>query len=142
MAEALRIGETMSAHAHVDVDKPGRDDDFAFDMQLLRDFDGGSTRTIIEMREVGDTRSIVSELVEKPGEPLTSWYWDLQKRRWVRVRGMLATDPFADTTFALRGPLVHRADAAPQRSREVGRGRTGGASSRSRAIRITTTCAW
>jgi hypothetical protein len=100
MADALRVGATMSAHAHVAVDKPGQDDDFAFDMQILRDAEGGSTRTILEMREVGDTRSIVSELVETPGEPLTSWSWDLQRRRWVRVRGILGTDPFADTTFA------------------------------------------
>lgn len=99
MAEALRIGDTMSAHAHVDVDKPGRDDDFNFDMQILRDADGRSTRTVLEMREAGDTQSIVSELVETPGEALTSWYWDIQKRRWIRIRGLQGTDPFADTTF-------------------------------------------
>jgi hypothetical protein len=100
MADALRVAATMSAHAHVAVDKPGHDDDFAFDMQLLRDFEGGRARTLIEMREVGDTKSIVNELIEKPGEPLTSWVWDLQKRRWIRVSGILGTDPFADTTFA------------------------------------------
>jgi Outer membrane lipoprotein-sorting protein len=99
IAEALRIGDTMSAHAHVDVDKPGRDDDFDFDMQILRDVDGRSTRTVLEMRETGDTQSIVTELVETPGEPLTSWYWDIQKRRWIRIRGLQGTDPFADTTF-------------------------------------------
>lgn len=99
MAEALRIADTMSAHAHVDVDKPGRDDDFDFDMQILRDVDGRSTRTVLEMRETGDPKSIVSELVETPGEPLTSWYWDIQKRRWIRIRGLQGTDPFADTTF-------------------------------------------
>ena len=60
IAEALRIGDTMSAHAHVEVDKPGRDDDFDFDMQMLRDADGRSTRTVLEMREVGDTKSIVT----------------------------------------------------------------------------------
>ncbi len=100
MAGALRVAATMSAHAHVAVDKPGKEDDFAFDMQILRDFEGTSTRTLIEMREAGDTRSIVNELVETPGEPLTNWYWDLQKRRWIRIRGILPTDPFADTTFA------------------------------------------
>jgi hypothetical protein len=99
MAEALHVADTMSAHAHVDVDKPGRDDDFDFDMQILRDVAGRSTRTVLEMRETGDTQSIVTELVATPGEPLTSWYWDLQKRRWVRIRGLQGTDPFADTTF-------------------------------------------
>ena len=99
IAEALRIGDTMAAHAHVEVDKPGRDDDFNFDMQILRGVDGGSTRTVLEMREAGDTQSIVSELVQTPGEPLTSWYWDIQKRRWIRIRGLQATDPFADTNF-------------------------------------------
>jgi outer membrane lipoprotein-sorting protein len=100
VAEALRMNDSMSAHAHVDVDKPGRDDDFAFDMQLLRATDPEEgRRTVIEMREVGDTRSIVSELVEKPGFPLTSWYWDLQKRRWLSVKGLLPTDPWADTPF-------------------------------------------
>jgi hypothetical protein len=100
MAEALQIGATMSAHAHVAVDKDGREDDFAFDMQILRDGEGGSTRTVFEMREAGDTASIVNELVETPGKPLTSWYWDLQKRRWIRITGIQPTDPFADTSFA------------------------------------------
>jgi len=100
VAEALRMNESMSAHAHVDVDKPGRDDDFAFDMQLLRATDPAEgRRTVIEMREVGDSKSIVSELVEKPGFPFTSWYWDLQKRRWLSVKGLLPTDPWADTPF-------------------------------------------
>lgn len=99
VGDALRISESMSAHAHVAVDKPGRDEDFAFDMQLLRDTDGESRRTVIEMREVGDTRSIVSELVDKPGTPLTSWFWDLPKRRWLSVKGLLPTDPWADTPF-------------------------------------------
>ena len=99
IADALRIGETMTAHAHVDVNKPGREDDFNFDMQMLRDVEGRSTRTVLEMREAGDTKSIVTELVDTPGEPLTSWYWDLQKRRWIRIRGLQGTDPFADTTF-------------------------------------------
>jgi len=99
IADALRIGETMTAHAHVDVNKPGREDDFNFDMQMLRDVEGRSTRTLLEMREAGDTKSIVTELVDTPGEPLTSWYWDLQKRRWIRIRGLQGTDPFADTTF-------------------------------------------
>jgi hypothetical protein len=99
MAEALQVGATMSAHTHVAVDKSGREDDFAFDMQMLRDSEGGSTRTVLEMREAGDTKSIVNELVETPGKPLTSWYWDLQKRRWIRITGIQPTDPFADTTF-------------------------------------------
>jgi hypothetical protein len=99
IAEALRMGESLSAHAHVDVDKPGRSEDFAFDMQILRDTDGDTRRTVIEMREVGDSKSIVSELVDKPGAALTSWYWDLQKRRWLSVKGLLPTDPWADTPF-------------------------------------------
>lgn len=100
MAEALQVDATMSAHAHVNVDKNGRDDDFAFDMQILRESTGASKRTVFEMREAGDPQSIINELVEKPGEPLTSWYWDLQKRRWIRITGIQPTDPFADTTFA------------------------------------------
>jgi hypothetical protein len=99
IGDALRVGESMSAHAHVDVDKPGREDDFAFDMQLLRDRDGESRRTVIEMREVGDTKSIVTQLIDKPGSALTAWYWDLQKRRWLSVKGLLPTDPWADTPF-------------------------------------------
>lgn len=99
MADALRVGETMSAHTHVTVNKPGSEDDFDFDMQMLRGIEGDTTRTLLEMREAGDTKSIVTELVRAPGEPLTSWYWDLQKRRWIRIRGLQGTDPFADTTF-------------------------------------------
>jgi hypothetical protein len=99
IGEAMRIGETLSAQAHVEVNHPGSEEDFAFDMHVLRAREGGTTRTVMEMREVGDPKSIVTELVEKPDEPLTSWYWDLQKRRWLAVRGLQATDPFADTTF-------------------------------------------
>lgn len=102
MSEALRVHESMSAHAHVEVDAPGRENDFAFDMQLLRDNVGDSPtgrRTVIEMRQVGDTRSIVTEIVDKPGQPITSWYWDIPKRRWLSVRGLLATDPWSDTPF-------------------------------------------
>src|SRR4030095_5283465 len=97
--EAVRVGEALSAPAHVTVDKPGRSEDCAFDMQILRDTDGDTRRTVIEMREVGDSKSIVSELVDKPGAALTSWYWDLQKRRWLSVKGLLPTDPWADTPF-------------------------------------------
>ena len=99
MAKALRVASTMSAHAHVAVDKTGREDDFAFDMQILRGVEGRATRTVFEMREVGDTKSIVTEVIDAPGEPLTSWYWDLQKRRWIRIRGIQGTDAFADTSF-------------------------------------------
>lgn len=99
MAAALRMQQTMSAHAHVEVNNSGRDDDLAFDMHVLRDREDDTLRTVIEMREKGDTKSIVTELVEKAGEPLTSWYWDLKKRRWLRVTGLLATDPWADTMF-------------------------------------------
>lgn len=102
MAGALRLHESMSAHAHVEVDAPGRENDFAFDMQLLRDGLGDSPlgrRTVIEMRQVGDTRSIVTELIDTPGQPLTSWYWDIPKRRWLAVKGLIATDPWADTPF-------------------------------------------
>jgi len=101
IAAALRMEQSMSAHAHVEVDLPGRKDDFAFEMQLLRDAEGDATsrRTVIEMREVGDTHSIVSEIVDTPGEALTIWNWDLQKRRWLSVKGLLKTDPWADTPF-------------------------------------------
>ena len=99
IADALRVGETMSAHTHVEVNKPGREDDFNFDMQMLRGREGTSTRTVLEMREAGDTKSIVTELIDTPGEALTSWYWDIPKRRWTRIRGLQGTDPFADTNF-------------------------------------------
>jgi hypothetical protein len=99
IAEALRIGDTMSAKAHVDVDRPGRSEDFAFDMEMLRGTENGVVRTVMQMQEVGDKNSIVSELVDEPGQPLTSWYWDLRKRRWLAVRGLLPTDPWADTGF-------------------------------------------
>jgi hypothetical protein len=117
MRDAFRFDHTMSAHAHVVVNNPGSESDFAFDMHLLRDRDGDSVRTVIEMREVGDPKSVVNEIVEKPGEPLTNWYWDLQKRRWIAIRGILATDPFADTMFRyedlwLTEPLARRVGKA------------------------------
>lgn len=98
MAEALRVGVPMSATAHMEAKRPG-DDPLSFDMEILRDRDGSATRTLFEMREKGDTGSTVSELVAEPGQELTNWYWDLRKRRWLSVKGLLATDPFADTQF-------------------------------------------
>lgn len=101
ISEALRIHQSMSAHAHVEMDLPGREDDLAFDMQILRDAlgDAKGRRTVFEMREVGDANSIVTELVDEPGNPLTTWYWDIPKRRWLSVKGLQPTDPWADTPF-------------------------------------------
>lgn len=98
MAEALRIDESLAGRAQVRIGRPGdRDLEFAFD--ALRDSGKGSTRTVFEMQEKGDDQSIVSELVMTPGEPLVNWYWDVQQRRWLAVRGLLATDPWADSLF-------------------------------------------
>jgi hypothetical protein len=98
MAESLRIGASLTATAHMEARSPG-EEDLSFDMKLLRDAHGGGTRTLFEMREKGDPGSTVSELLVMPGEPLTNWYWDLRKRRWLSVKGLLPTDPFADTLF-------------------------------------------
>jgi len=116
MSEALRVGASMAASAHVEAKRPG-DDDLSFDMELLRDRDGPGTRTLFEMREKGDTGSAVSELVVLPGQTLTNWYWDLRKRRWLSVKGLLATDPFADTAF--RYEDLWLADPAPRRQGSV-----------------------
>ncbi len=98
MAEALRIDESLAGRAQVRIGRPGdRDLEFAFD--ALRQSGADSTRTVFEMQEKGDDQSIVSELVTTPGEPLTNWYWDVQQRRWLAVRGLLATDPWADSLF-------------------------------------------
>ncbi len=98
MAEALRLDESLAGRAQVRIGRPGdRDLEFSFD--ALRDSGKGSTRTVFEMQEKGDDQSVVSELVMTPGEPLVNWYWDVQQRRWLAVRGLLATDPWADSLF-------------------------------------------
>jgi hypothetical protein len=98
VAAALRVGETMTGHARVVVERPGdRTLDFSFDA-LRQPWREGS-RTVFEMQEAGDPKSIVSELVVEPNQPLVNWYWDMQKRRWLSVRGLLATDPWADSGF-------------------------------------------
>jgi hypothetical protein len=80
------------------VERPGdRTLEFSFD--VLRQPWRGGTRTLFEMQEAGDPRTVVNELVVAPGEPMVNWYWDLQKRRWLSVKGLLATDPWADTGF-------------------------------------------
>jgi len=116
MAEALRVGASLAATAHVEARRPG-DDDLSFDMQVLRDAHGGGMRTLFEMREKGDSGSAVSELLVMPGEPLTNWYWDLRKRRWLSVKGLLPTDPFADTLF--RYEDLWLADPAARRQGSV-----------------------
>jgi hypothetical protein len=98
VAEALRVHAPLSARARVRVERPGEPTlEFTFDM--LRQPWRSGTRTVFEMQEEGDPRSIVSELVVEPGEPMVNWYWDLQKRRWLAVKGLLATDPWADSDF-------------------------------------------
>ena len=116
MSDALRVGTSMSATAHVEATRPG-DEPLSFDMEILRDRDGGATVTLFQMREKGDTGSAVSELVTEPGHDLTNWYWDLRKRRWLSVKGLLATDPFADTQF--RYEDLWLADPTPRRQGSV-----------------------
>jgi len=98
IADALRVGESLAGRAHVIVSRPGdRTLEFSFDALRRPGSDG--TRTVFEMQEKGSDESVVSELVVTPGEPLVNWYWDIQKRRWLAVRGLLATDPWADSLF-------------------------------------------
>lgn len=98
VAEALRVGETMTGRARLVVVRPGdRNLDFSFDA-LRQPWRAGS-RTVFQMQQAGDAESIVSELVVEPGQPLVNWFWDMQKRRWLSVRGLLATDPWADSGF-------------------------------------------
>lgn len=98
VADALRVDATLAGSARMRVERPGdRNLEFSFD--VLRQPWREGMRTVFEMRETGDERSVVSELVVEPGQPLVNWYWDLQKRRWLSVRGLLATDPWADTGF-------------------------------------------
>lgn len=98
VADALRVDATLAGRAHMRVVRPGdRTLEFSFD--VLRQPWREGTRTLFEMQEAGDERSVVSELVVEPGEPMVNWYWDLQKRRWLSVRGLLGTDPWADTGF-------------------------------------------
>lgn len=98
IAEALRVDATLSGRATMRVDRPG-DPTLEFSFDMLRQPWRGGMRAVFEMQEAGDPRAVVSELVVEPGQPLVNWYWDLQKRRWLSVRGLLATDPWADTNF-------------------------------------------
>lgn len=98
IAEALRLERPLSAQAHVLVKRRG-EPDWHFDLEMLRAPHRGGTRTIFELREQGDEKSIVNELVVLPGEPMVNWYWDVQQRRWLAVKGLLATDPWAETGF-------------------------------------------
>lgn len=98
IADALRVGATLSGRAHMRVERPG-DPPLEFRFDVLRQPWRGGTRSVFEMQEQGDPQSVVSELVVQPGEPMVNWYWDLQKRRWLAVRGLLATDPWADSDF-------------------------------------------
>jgi hypothetical protein len=98
VAEALRVGATLSGRATMRIERPG-DRPFEFSFDVLRQPWRGGMRSVFEMQESGDPRTIVSELVVEPDEPLVNWYWDLQKRRWLAVKGLLATDPWADSDF-------------------------------------------
>jgi hypothetical protein len=89
----------MSGRADVHV-RDARGREFDFTVEWLRPVvDASGRRTLFEMREPGTPESVVSQLVEAPGEPLVNWVFDLQSRRFVRYRGLLATDRFAGTLF-------------------------------------------
>jgi hypothetical protein len=116
IAEALRVGSTMSARAHMKVERPG-DRDWDFDLEMMRRPEREGRRTVFEMREAGDPESIVSELVIAPGEPIVNWFWDVQKRRWLAVKGIQATDRWAETLF--RHEDLWLADPSARRSGSV-----------------------
>lgn len=98
VAEALRIGSTLAGRARMRVERPG-DTPVEFSFEVMRQPWRGGLRAVFEMQEKGDPTSIVSELVVEPGQPIVNWYWDLQKRQWLSVTGLLATDRWADTDF-------------------------------------------
>lgn len=98
VAEALRVDAPLAGRAHLRVERPG-DPPLEFSFDVLRQPWRGGTRSVYEMQEAGDANAVVSELVVEPGKPMVNWYWDVQKRRWLSVSGLLATDPWADTTF-------------------------------------------
>lgn len=98
IAEALRVDASLSGRAHVRIERPG-DASLEFTFDVLRQPWRGGMRSVFEMQEKGDPETVVSELVVQPGEPMVNWYWDLQKRRWLAVKGLLATDPWADSDF-------------------------------------------
>lgn len=106
----------MSGRADVHV-RDARGREFDFTVEWLRPADTSGRRTLFEMREPGTPESVVSQLVEAPGEPLVNWVFDLRTRRFVRYRGLLATDRFAGTLFrfedlALADPEGRRGGAA------------------------------
>jgi hypothetical protein len=98
IAQALRVADPLSGRARMRVERPG-DPTLEFTFDVLRQPWRGGMRSVFEMQEQGDPESVVSELVVQPGEPMVNWYWDLQKRRWLAVKGLLATDPWADSDF-------------------------------------------
>jgi hypothetical protein len=88
----------MSGRADLHVrDVKGRE--FDFTVEWLRPADEEGRRTLFEMREAGAAQSVVSQLIEKPGEPLVNWVFDLLSRRFVRYEGFLVTDRFAGSLF-------------------------------------------
>jgi hypothetical protein len=116
VAAALRAAAPLAGHATVHVVVP-HEPDFDFEMDVLRGSDHDTTRTVFEMREKGDTHSVVSELVAAPGAPLVRWYWDIRQERWVSIRGVEPTDRWADTLF--RHEDLWLADPAARRTGSV-----------------------
>jgi hypothetical protein len=98
VADALRVEAAMAAHARMVVKEPG-ERDFVFGFDMLRRPSRSDVRTVFEMQEEGDPRAAVMQLVVARGQPLVNWWWDIQKRRWLFVKGIQATDPFADSLF-------------------------------------------
>jgi hypothetical protein len=98
VAEALRVDATLSGRARMRIERRG-DPPLEFTFDVLRQPWRGGMRAVFEMQEHGDPKSIVSELVVERGEPMVNWYWDVQKRRWLYVKGLIATDPWADSDF-------------------------------------------
>ncbi len=100
MVSALRPGRTLSAR----IDAWTRDASHSerrFEIELLRMIEGGRLLAMVEMRDASTPEPAVLKLESGPDGQVVSWSWDLRFRRFVRMRGLRGTEPFAGTHFRL-----------------------------------------
>jgi len=98
MLRAIRTDSTLAARIEASVFN-GRGGRREFALELLRDAQGPTVRTVLEMRESPDTPPVVLRIDSLPDGSVVSWSWDVRFQAFVRMAGLDGTEAFAGTHF-------------------------------------------
>lgn len=124
MLRAIRTDSTLAARLEAK-NFDGRGGRREFALELLRDAQGPTVRTVLEMRETPETAPLVVRIDSLPDGSVLSWSWDVRFQAFVRVANLDGTEAFAGTHFHLEDlgltGLAERREGAVARTTLEGR---------------------